>query len=177
MANVAPGLTFNFKGVNTSDANLSAVYEHKIATITSELDIAGFSQLNTSVLGGSHGVQAGAALSMGLGSKCEVNDYSAAIGYKPENDKFFVGVKANNKFADLNTALMYNVKPDLSVSALVDFTPKTGAHSFNVGLGYQFCSGYGMKLKASNTGTVSASVKKQLPNKLTVVGAAGVDVR
>ena len=175
LTGVADGLKFEFKGNDSSLGTVGAVYKHKLATFGTELDISGFSFLKASALGGSNGVSAGAAATFALGSKFAVSDYSAAIGWK--NDTAFVGLKANNKLADLNTFVHYQVKPNLGLHAQLDFTPKTSTHNVTVGVAYK-CNDNNVatKAKITSNGLISASVKKNFPNKLSVVGAVGVDV-
>eukprot|EP01006_Ploeotia_vitrea_P026725 TRINITY_DN59681_c0_g1_i1.p1 TRINITY_DN59681_c0_g1~~TRINITY_DN59681_c0_g1_i1.p1 ORF type:complete len:276 (+),score=14.17 TRINITY_DN59681_c0_g1_i1:119-946(+) len=177
LSGIAPGLQLKFKGANTTSAAVTAIYKHKFATLVNEIDVMGSHNLKTSIVGGSHGVQVGAAANVSLAGKAQVDDYSAAIGYTPNCGKFFVGLKANNKLADLNAAIKYQMKPNLALAALVDYTPSNGNNNFNVGMDYQICENATMKLKVNNKAVINASVKKQFPNKCTVVGAAGIDVK
>jgi len=173
---LAPGLNLEFKGVDKSAGTLGAVYKHQYATIASDLDIAAFSTLKASVLGGAHGVVGGASANFALGNKFEVRDYSAALGYTP-CEGVFAGVKATNKLSEFNGALQCKIKPNLAASALVDFVPKTSEVKATVGVAYRCNEKTHLKLKLNNLGAVSVSVKQQFPNSLSVVGAAGVDVK
>jgi len=175
LTGVVEGLKFDFKGTDAATGTVGAVYKHKFATVSSELDISGFSFLKASVLGGSNGVLAGASASCSLGSKFAATDYSAALGWKP-TDAVFVGLKANNKFADLNSYFQCQVKPNIGVHGQLDFTPKTNAHNVIFGVTYKCCDSTSMKAKVSASGNINASVKKNFPNKLSVVGSVGVDV-
>ena len=177
VSGILPGLQLNFKGVDASATTLGMTYKHKLATISHELDIAGFSTMSASVMGGSNGILAGAGATFGLGGKFEVTDFSAAVGYAPKPE-IFAGVKATNKFTELNTAFQYAIRPNLTLSALIDYAPSTGAHKYSVGATHS-CgkAGANFKMKINNEGVINASVKKALPNSLTVVGAASLDSR
>ena len=174
LTGVAEGLKFDFKGNDSSLGTVGAVFKHKLATVATELDISGFSFLKASAIGGSNGVSAGAAATFALGNKFAVSDYSAALGWK--NDSVFVGLKANNKLADFNTFVQYQAKPNLGVNAQIDVTPKASAHNVTVGVSYKCCENISTKAKFSSNGLINASLKKNFPNKLSVVGAVGVDV-
>jgi len=171
-----PGLKLTFKGVDCSTGSLGMVYKHRVATLSSDLDIAGFSSMNVSALGGTAGVTAGASASLALGSKFEVKDFGGAVGYTPR-EGMFVGVQTSNKCNEINGSMQFQVQPKLALAALVDFTPKTSEHSLNVGVSYNCCEGTSTKVKVSNSGCIDASVKSEFPNQLTLVGSAGIDVK
>jgi hypothetical protein len=175
LSGVVEGLKLDFKGTDATNGVVGSTYKHKLATVTSELDVSGFSYLKASLLGGSNGVLAGASANFALGNKFAVNDYSAAFGWKP-NDNIFVGLKANNKLADLNSYFLYQLKPNVGLHGQLDFTPKTSQHALTVGASYKCCESTSMKTKVNTSGLVNASVKKNFPNKLAVVGAVGLDV-
>jgi hypothetical protein len=172
----APGLQLNFKGEDSSTGSLGMVYKHKLATLSSEIDIAGFNSMNVAALGGASGVTAGATASLALGNKFEVKDFGGVLGYSPK-DGVFVGVKTASKCREINGSLQFQVQPKLALAALVDFTPKTSEVGFTIGTSYQCCPGTSTKVKVNNDGFISASVKTELPNNLSVVGAATVDIK
>lgn len=172
----APGLKLKFKGQDCSSGSLGAVYKHKLATVSSDLDIAGFSSVNVAVLGGAGGVSAGASASFALGNRFEARDFGGALGYSPK-EGVFVGVKSSNKFNELKGSVQFQVQPKIALAAIVDFTPKTSAYSFDVGASYVCYPGTTTKVKVNNTGVIGASLKTELPNKLTLVAAAAVDVK
>jgi len=176
LSNLAPGLKLEFKGSCASSGNLGAIYKHQLATIATDLDIAGFSSANVSVLGGSNGILAGASANLALAGKFEVKDFSTAIAYKPSAN-IFAGIVANKKFSEFNAALQYQVKPNLTVAALVDVVPKSSSHKINFAANFNCCPNTSVKVKVNNDGLINASVKHQLPKKLTVVGAAEFDTR
>jgi hypothetical protein len=176
LTGLAPGLKLDFKGAAASSGNLGVTYKHQLATITTNLDIAGFSSLSTTVLGGSKGVLAGASVNCNLAGKFDVKDFSAALAYN-HNDSIFVGVGANKKFSEFNASLKYNVKPTIAVAALVDVVPKTSSHKFNIGAEYACNPNTTLKFKVNNDGVINASAKQQLPNKLSMVGAVEFDTR
>jgi hypothetical protein len=176
LTGLAPGLKLEFKGAAAGTGNLGLVYKHQMATVATDLDIAGFSAANASVLGGSNGIFAGASANFALGGKFDVKDFSAAVGYKP-NAGIYAGVVANKKFTEFNTAVHYKVNPALTVAALVDVCPKASTHKFNIGAAYACNPNTTVKVKVNNNGVINASVKQQLPMKFTVVGAAEVDTK
>lgn len=176
LTGLMPGLKLEFKGAAASSGNLGVVYKHQFATVATDLDIAGFSAANASVIGGANGIQAGVAAKFALGGKFEVKDFSAALAYKP-SDSLFAGLGANKKFTEFNVALKYNVKPQLTLAALVDVVPKQSSHKFNIGAEYSCNADTTVKLKVNNDGVINASVKQQLPKSLEVVGAAEFDTR
>jgi len=175
LSNLAPGLKLEFKGSCASSGVLGAIYKHQLATIATDLDIASFSAANVSVLGGANGILAGASANLAL-AKFEVKDFSAALAYKP-NASIFAGVVANKKFTEFNAALQYQVKPNLTLAALVDVVPKSSSHKINFAANFNCCPNTSVKVKVNNDGFINASVKHQLPKKLTVVGAAEFDTR
>jgi len=175
LTGVAPGLKFEFKGVDAATGTLGVIYKHKYATLASELDIAGFSTFKSSVLGGSNGVSVGASADFSLSDKFDVKDFSAAVAYTPCAG-VFAGVKANKKFTEFNGAVGYKVKPNLSLAALID-VPKKSAYKFNIGASYKCQPETTVKVKVDNDGVIRTSVKQDLPKKLTLVGAAEVDVK
>jgi hypothetical protein len=176
LTGVAPGLKLEFKGQDAATGTLGAIYKHKFATVSSEFDIAGFSTFKAAALGGSNGVSVGASADFNLADKFDVKDFSAAVAYS-NNNNLFAGVKANKKFTEFNTSLCYKVKPNLNVAALVDIVPKKSSHKFNVGVWYKCCPETTVKVKVDNDGWIRTSVKHELPKRLTLVGAAEVDVR
>jgi hypothetical protein len=176
LSGLAPGLKLEFKGASASSGNLGAIYKHQFATIATDLDVAGFSAANVSVLGGSNGVLAGASANLAFGGKFEVKDYSAALGYKA-NFGLFASVVANKKFTEFNTAVQYQVKDNLTVAALCDCVPKSSSHKINLAATFNCCPNTAVKVKVNNDGVINASVKHQLPKKMTVVGAAEFDTR
>lgn len=176
LTGLAPGLKLDFKGAAASSGNLGITYKHQMATVTTNLDIAGFSSLSTSVWGGAKGISAGAAVDCNLAGKFDIKNFSAALAYQP-NDAIFVGVGANKKFSEFNASLKYNVKPTISVAALVDVVPKSSSHKFNIGAEYGCNPNTTVKVKVNNDGVINASVKQKLPNKFNVVGAVEFDTR
>lgn len=175
LTGLAPGLKLDFKGAAASSGNLGVTYKHKLATVTTNLDIAGFSSLYTTVLGGSNGFVAGAGVNCNLAGKFDVKDFSSAVAYS--KGPIFAGVGANKKFTEFNASLKYDVKPEISIAALVDVVPKSSSHKFNIGAAYTCCPNTTIKVKVNNDGVINASVKQQLPQKLSVVGAVEFDTR
>eukprot|EP01006_Ploeotia_vitrea_P020886 TRINITY_DN53200_c0_g1_i1.p1 TRINITY_DN53200_c0_g1~~TRINITY_DN53200_c0_g1_i1.p1 ORF type:complete len:270 (-),score=2.31 TRINITY_DN53200_c0_g1_i1:62-871(-) len=175
LTGLAPGMKLEFKGASANTGNLGMTYKHKLATVTTDLDIAGFSTANASVLGGSNGVLAGASAKFALAGKFEVKDFSAGFGYQRSN--MFAGVVANKKFGEFNAAFHYAVKPNLTIAALCDIVPKASSHKFNIGTEYVCNPNTTVKVKANSDGVINASVKQKFPKKFTVVGAAQVEAK
>ena len=167
LTGVATGLKFEFKGAAAGSGNLGLVYKHQMATITTDLDIAGFSAANASVLAGSNGILAGASANFALAGKFDVKDFSVGLGYKPSAG-LYAGIVANKKFTELNSAIHYAVKPNITVAALVDIVPKTSSTKFNVAVKYACNSDTTLKVKVN---------KQTLPKKLVVTTAAEFDTR
>jgi len=175
LTGVAPGLKLEFKGASGS-GNLGVVYKHAMATVATDIDVVGFSSANASFVGGSNGIVAGANAAFTMAGKFGIKDYGVAIGYN-QCCGLFAGVTASNKFTDFSTALKYKVNPSLTVAALVDITPATSTHKFNVATAYKCNADTDIKLKVNNDGVINASVKQQLPKKFVVVGAAEFDTK
>jgi len=176
LVGLAPGLKLEFKGASAATGNLGVIYKHALATVATDLDIAGFSAANASVLGGSNGILAGASANFALGNKFDVKDFGAALAYTRPCG-LFAGISSAKKFSEFNASLQYKVNPSITVAALVGFVPKTQAHNFNVAATYSCNANTDIKVKVNNSGVISASVKQQLPKKFTVVGAAQVDTK
>lgn len=172
----APGLKVNFKGADLAAGSLGVEYRHKLATLASELDIAGFSSLSASVYGGAKGIGVGGAALVALGSKFEVKDFSAGVSYAP-TEGIFVGVRGNKKFTEFDAALQYKYQPSLAFALLGDCVPKTSTHNVCVGVKYECCAGTAVKVKVSSQGDLNASVKKSLSKDMIVVGTAGVQLK
>lgn len=175
LTDVIPGMNLVFTGVDTAPGTLGAVYSHKIATISTEIDVCDFSKLKVEALGGSRGVLAGMSANFSFSGKFDVTDYSACLGYRP-NEKVFVGLRANNKGTDIDAAVQYSVKSDLVLSTLVNARPNAGTHTAQLGVSYQCCPSTVTKFKAGSSGMLNASVKKSFSNDLVMVAAAAVDV-
>ena len=69
------------------------------------------------------------------------------------------------------------MKPNLTLAALVDVVPKSSSHKVNVAANYSCNPDTTIKFKVNSEGVINASVKHQLPKKLSVVGAAEFDTR
>lgn len=171
-----PGLKLEFKGANMAAGSLGAIYKHQLATVTSELDIGGFSSLSASVHGGAKGVSVGGSALFSLGNKFDVTDFGAGISMTPK-EGLFVGVRGTKKFAEFDTAVQYQIRPGLIVAALGDCTPKTSTHRVKLGVKYECCPTTTVKVKVGCSGDLNASVKRQLPNNTTLVGAAAVNLK
>ena len=177
LTGLAPGLKLEFKGASAGSGNLGSVYKHSAATVTTDLDIAGFSCASASVVSGSKGFLAGASANFALAGKFEVKDFSAGFGYQPSSN-VYAGVVGNKKFSEFNAALQYGVKPNLTIGALVDVVPKSSSHKFNIATSYVCNPNTTVKVKVNSDGLINASVKQQCPGKkFTVVGAAQFDTR
>jgi len=172
----APGLKFTFKGVDSTTGTLGAVYKHQYATIAADLDVVNFTTLNTSVLGGSHGFLVGGGASFTLGNNFEVKEFGGGVGYVPK-EGVFVGVRSGNKCTDVKGSLQYQVQPGLVASALVDYFPKTSTHSATAGVSYQCCPSTTTKVRVTDAGITSVSVKRDFGNKFTCNANATVDLK
>jgi len=174
--NLAPGLSLKLNSDHVHSASIGAVYKNKFATVGADFDILTHSSLKSTVLGGSNGILAGASGTFGVGKRFEVQDYSAAIGYAP-NDALFVGLQANNKLSEFNASCFYQIQPKLSVSALVDYVPKDPSNGIKASIGAATnVADCMVKVKVNNDAKVNASVQREFPKKLTVNAAVEVDV-
>lgn len=177
LKNLAPGLLIKYAGDKSGAGAVGAVYSHNLATVSADFDIASCSGLNVSALGGAKGFTAGASAGFGVGSKFEVRDYSAALGYAPK-EGVFAGIQANNKLSEFNASLLYQIQPSISVSALVDYVPKATEGPVKVSVGTcADAAGCQVKLKANNDGLLNASVQRAFPKNLSLTAAAGVDAK
>ncbi len=177
VSNLSPGLKFIFAGDRAGSKNLGLVYQHKLATLSTDVDVANWNNANISFLGGSNGFLVGGATNLALGGKFELKNYSAALGWTPK-ENVFVGVQANNKFADFNGSIAYRVQPKLSISALIDFAPKATSDALKVSISsiWDCCDNHNIKLKVNNDGLLNIAATRVFPKeKFTVTGAAAVD--
>lgn len=180
----APGLKLEFKGVCApgSTGSLGLIYKHALATgtLASDVDAGGPSTLRASVLGGAGGITAGGSVQLGLGGKGQgkpdLQDFSAALGWAPRAG-IFAGLQANKKASEFRAALQYQLRPDLTVSALADFMPASSAHLVSSVVSYRCCPSTSLKIKVGSAGSLAASVKHDLPSALSLVGAASVDLK
>lgn len=175
LTNLAPGLTMKFNGEKAGAGSLGAVYNHPLATVATSVDIAGFSSLSASVLGGSKGLLAGASANFGLKGGFEVSNYSAAVGWAPTPGTF-AGVEVNNKLADISATVQHAVRPNLSLTAAVEHGLKAACTKASIGGTFNCCKNTSVKMKVDTEGMINAAVKREFPKKkLTVTGAAAVD--
>jgi len=177
LKNVAPGLLLRFAGEKIGTGILGAVYSHKVATINADIDLTSCSAVSIAALGGSQGFTAGASAGFGFGGKFEVLDFSTALGYTPK-DGVFAGVQAKAKLSEFNASVLYTVRPNVAVTALVDFVPKVVDAPVKVSLGTSaLVAGCQVKVKASNDGLINASVQREFPKNLVINAAAAVNAR
>lgn len=177
LTNLAPGLTLKLNGGKAGNCNLGAVYNHQFATVAADVDVSGFSSMNTSVLGGSKGLLVGASASFGVKGGFEVNNYSAALGWAPQKGSF-AGVQVNNKLAEVSATLQHGVRPDLTLTAAIDHNLKSSSSRGSVGATYDCCKNCAIRVKFDSEGMINAAVKREFPaKKFTLGAAAAVDAK
>lgn len=170
LQNVAPGLKFDFKGDDKKKGKLGLEYTHEHATITTNLDLVKFSEIEASLTTGANGVNIGAAAVVSLGDKTDLSSINVAASYKLPN-KTFLGLQTAEKFTKFTGFFSHQGVPKYDFFGKVNFTPADKSHSFEVGTAYGCCKGTSMKAKVDNNGDLSFALKQSLSNKTSFVGA------
>jgi len=174
LTGAAPGLKLEFKGNDSDKADLSFQYKIPAVTITGDVDIFNFNSTKLSVCGGNGDVTVGASAAVKLDKMAvQSTSFGVGLGYKLPN--IFIGVRANNSFADYSALWSYDgfkglqlageIKQDKDTNATV-----VGAWKCNPDTTLKF------KVSTANSGTLYSSVKQQFPNKFAVVSSAEVPV-
>lgn len=176
LTGLAPGLKVEFKGDDDRKGELGIVYKHKLATVTSELDVVDFSTVKAAVVGGHSGVVVGASADIALHDKFDVRNISAVASYSPCS-AVFAGVRADKHFSEFTATVQYQGISKLNLAAQVTAVPKSGAHKVQVVGAYAHSATHTFKVKGDSDGIVGLSVKgKCSEGPLVVVGSAEVPV-
>lgn len=174
LSGVAPGLKFEFKGDDSNKADLGAVYKHELATVSAELDVAEFSSLKTSVLGGNNKFTAGASVGLCLGDKFDFKTLDVAASYKL--DKIFTAFSVTEKFSRYGLSLAYFGCPKWSVAAQASFAPETSATAGCFIGTYKCNPNTQVKAKMCTEGNVGISLKQTLDKNASAVAAVGFPI-
>lgn len=166
---VAPGLKFEFKGNDSNKGDLSFKYSLPVATITGDLDALNFAKTSASVVAGLKDINAGVSASFNI-AKTSLETVDAGIAYRiPTLLSAYIG--SSKTFSQFTAMASYTASEEITVAGQADY-----AKSFSGVLGvlYKCNPATTLKLKASNSGVLSASVKQAIDKKCSVVGSAEI---
>jgi Eukaryotic porin len=165
-----PGLKLEFKGNDSDKGDLSLQFNHKLATLTADVDALSFKNASGSVLGGHGPFTFGSSVALKL-AKGSVESSTITLGAGYAFDKqAFGAVKAKN-FSDFSAIFSYTASPVITFAALLNAAK---GYSGSLGLLYKCNPQTTIKAKIASSGDVNASVKQNFPGKLSVVAAAQV---
>jgi len=171
LTGVAPGLKFEFKGDDNNKADLSATYKHELVTATAEVDVAEFSSLKTSFVGGNSKFTAGAGVGLCLGDKFDVASLDVAATYKL--DKMFTGLSVTEKFSKYGLTLGYCGCPKYSAFTSFSFVPESSTLRGALIGTYKCNPSTQVKVKANCQGDIGVSLKQNLDKNASLVAALG----
>jgi len=170
LVGIVPGLKLEFKGNESEKADVSLTYNHTHATATAEVDCNSFSSFKTTVNGGNGPYTAGAAADVKI-VKGSVDSTTFSVGAGYTAKPLFVGLRADKNFSDFSALFSYLINKDITVAGIVNHGSKTSATLASV---YKCNPDTTIKVKATSSGVVSASVKQQFEKKFSVIGSAEV---
>lgn len=174
LVTTAPGLKLEFKANDSDKGDLGFIYKNKYATITAEVDTLAFSKAMASVVVGHGRFSAGAVANLKI-EKASVKNTTVDCGASFEIPKsLFAGVKASKNLSEYSGIVTYVAAPNVTMAGNVLFVTKTKAATGVLATVYKINPDTTFKLKAASTGTLNASIKKQLEKKFVVVGSAEV---
>jgi len=177
LTGAAPGLKLEFKGNDSNKGDLSWVYSATpTSSFTGEFDALNFKKASTSLTVSQGAVVGGASVDAAF-DKNGLESTKVGVGLSYSVPKFlFAGLKASNNFSNYSGFFSYLVSKELTLIGQVAHATagKTVGTSGVFGGVYQYCPNLTLKLKATSTGVINASVKKQLQPKFTVVGSLEV---
>lgn len=177
LADVAPGLKFEFKGDDQYKGDLSAIYKTPIVTATAEVDVVNFSKIKSSIVTktGPISLGANAALDNPGKAKLELGVLDLAASWSLPNN-VFASVKTSKWLAEYNFALGYSAAKNVTIASLFTVSPAKGLTTLTLGGLYKCNPNTALKFKLNNGGIVAASVKQTLDKSASAVLAAEVDV-
>lgn len=170
----ASGLKLEFKANDSDKGDLGFIYKTQHATITGELDTLALSKATGSVTVGHGRFSAGAIADIKL-AQASVSSTTVTCGLSFEIPKsLFAGVRASKNLSEYSGIVTYVAKPNLTIAGNALYVSKSNAFSGVLATVYKHDADTTFKLKAATSGTVNASIKKQLEKKFAVVGSAEI---
>jgi Eukaryotic porin len=167
----ASGLKFEFKGNDSDKGDFSVTYKHKNATVTGEIDTINFSKASASITSGHGPFSAGASADLKI-SQMTVNSSTIGLGVGYTVPKsIFAGLRVSKNFGEYNGTFHYVASPTVTLAGNAVYNPKAKAGTYVLASIYKCNETTTLKLKASSTGTVNASVKQLFPKKFVAVGS------
>lgn len=170
----ATGLKFEFKGNDSDKGDFSVTYKHKSATLTGEIDTINFSKASASVTTGVGAFSAGASADLKI-AQMAVNSSTFGVGVSYTVPKsIFAGLRVSKNFNEYNGTFHYVASPNVTLAGNALYSPKAKTGTCVLATIYKCNETTTLKLKASSTGTVNASVKQAFPKKFVAVGSMEV---
>lgn len=165
-----PGLKIEFKGNDSNKGDLGLTYNHKLATVTADVDALNFAKASASVSGGFDQYTYGASADFNL-AKSALGPLTATVGYSiPKVLQLFV--KSTKTFTDYSVLASYVVNKDVTVAAQALLVASTWQLTF-AGL-YKCNPQTAIKVKASTNAGLNFSLKQTFDKKFVVTGAAEI---
>ena len=170
----AKGLKLEFKANDSDKGDLGFIYKHKNASVTCEVDTLSFSKVNASVSLGYNQFSAGAIADVKI-AKAAITSTNIMYGASYEIPKsLFAGVRASKNLKEYSGIVTYIAAPNVTLAGNALYATESKKASAVIAAIYKHDATTTFKLKAASSGTLNASLKKQLEKKFVVIGSAEV---
>lgn len=147
-----------------------------LATLTGEVDALNFAKANASVTLSQAPFVAGASVDAAFGKQgLDSKSFGLGVGYSIPK-LLFAGARATNSLSDFSGIFSYVLNKDVSLVGKVTHATagKAAGTSSILAAVYQYDPSTVIKVKASSTGIINASVKKSFEKKFSVVGSVEI---
>ena len=170
----ANGLKLEFKANDCDKGDLGFIYKHKNATITGEFDTLACSKANGSI-SLRHGRFAAGAIADIKIAKSSVSSAAYTLGGSFEMpNAVFAGVRISKNLSEYSGIVTFVANPNSTLAGNILYSTKSKTTTGALATLYKLDADTTFKLKAASTGTLNASVKRQLDKKFVVIGSAEV---
>ena len=170
----ADGLKFEFKANDSDKGDLGFIYKHKHVTVTGEIDTLACSKANGSI-SLKHGRFAAGAIADIKIAKSSINSSAFIVGGSFEiPNAVFAGARASKNLSEFSGIVTFVANPNTVLAGNILYATKSKTTTGALACVYKFDADTSYKLKAASTGTLNASVKRQLDKKFVVIGSAEI---
>ena len=170
----APGLKFEFKGNDSDKGDFSVTYKHAAATVTGEVDTINFSKASASLTAGSGAFTAGGSIDLKLAKMSVASSaFGLGLGYTVPKS-IFAGLRVSNGFNLYSGVFHYVAAPAVTIAGNALYNAQASTGSCVLAAIYKCNDTTTMKIKASSTGLVNASVKQLFDKKFVTVGSVEI---
>ena len=170
----AEGLKLEFKANDSDKGDLGFIYKHKNVTVTGEFDTLNCSKANGSI-SLKHGRFAAGAIADIKIAKTSISSTAFTLGGSYERpNAIFAGVRASKNMSEYSGIVTFVANPNTVLAGNILYATKSKSTTGALASVYKFDADTSFKLKAASTGTLNASVKRQLDKKFVVIGSAEI---